>query len=384
VLGMHRGGTSALTGMVRLLGFDVGPDAELMAPTADNPRGFWELDRLSTFNERLLIELGARWSAPPPPDPQALAALATGPWGQRARQLFSELLGDGEWVWKDPRVCVLLPFWRAVLADVPGGGDDLVVVATVRNPREVAASLEARDELPVTYGLALWERHQRQAMVDSEGLPVYVVPYDTVLAQPAEACDRVAAFLERHGHRCDLDGARVAVGDFLDATQRHHHVAGALDDVAEATPAQRELAIMALERTGDQTGRWHRDLPTESPGLQLAFDGTARMARWQDRALQLGDGLAEHQADIRKLQRWLDESRADAAHAWGEVRRLEAQVAQTAIRLEDMTEGRDALVRALEEIIEERDGWKWEVLQQRNRGMARLRTVVRRGLVGES
>jgi len=381
---MHRGGTSALTGVLRLSGLDVGPERELMAATDDNPRGFWELDRLSLFNERLLRELGGRWSGPPDDDPARLMSLAAGEMGERAGALFAELLPRDGWVWKDPRVCLLLPFWRSVLSGRRGPGDDrLVVVATVRNPREVAGSLEARDGLPVSYGLALWERHQRLAMAHSEGLPVYVVPYDSLLDDPVTACEPLLAFLADHGYRTDLDAARIGAEEFLDAGQRHHHATGGLRQVPEATAEQRALAEIAMQRTGDQTGRWHLDLPAESPGLQLAFDGLARMARFEDLAQQLEAGLAEQQADNRKLQQWLEDSRADAARAWSEVRRLEGQVHQLSETLADTAEGRDAVVAALEHTIRERDGWKWTVLQHEQRPAARWSRAARRALVGD-
>jgi hypothetical protein len=40
VLGMHRSGTSALTGMLHHLGVALGE--HLMPASADNPRGYWE------------------------------------------------------------------------------------------------------------------------------------------------------------------------------------------------------------------------------------------------------------------------------------------------------------------------------------------------------
>ena len=39
VLGMHRSGTSALTGMLHSLGIHLGPEEDLKSPQKDNPQG---------------------------------------------------------------------------------------------------------------------------------------------------------------------------------------------------------------------------------------------------------------------------------------------------------------------------------------------------------
>ena len=46
VLGMHRSGTSALTGMLHSLGIHLGPEEDLKSPQKDNPQGFWENNTL--------------------------------------------------------------------------------------------------------------------------------------------------------------------------------------------------------------------------------------------------------------------------------------------------------------------------------------------------
>src|ERR1700712_2357048 len=59
VLGMHRSGTSALSGVVNALG----PAAPkpLLAPRADNPRGFFESAALADAHDDLLLSAGSYW-----------------------------------------------------------------------------------------------------------------------------------------------------------------------------------------------------------------------------------------------------------------------------------------------------------------------------------
>ena len=57
---MHRSGTSALSGILQLLGFDLGRD--LMGPNEFNPSGYWENQQVVRLNERVLSHLGTSWS----------------------------------------------------------------------------------------------------------------------------------------------------------------------------------------------------------------------------------------------------------------------------------------------------------------------------------
>ena len=75
----------------------------------------------------------------------------------------------GPSVWKDPRICLLLPYWRAVL-QAP-----MAAVLVWRAPLAVARSLRRRDGTPLPYGVALWERYNRSAIANLAGTDVYVL-----------------------------------------------------------------------------------------------------------------------------------------------------------------------------------------------------------------
>ena len=51
VLGMHRSGTSAVTRLISLLGLGTPPEEDLVQPTDENPKGFWESESLVAFND---------------------------------------------------------------------------------------------------------------------------------------------------------------------------------------------------------------------------------------------------------------------------------------------------------------------------------------------
>jgi hypothetical protein len=214
VLGMHRSGTSAATRLVNLLGVPTCVEADLIPATPDNPRGYWESATLGAFNDRLLAELGCDWSCPPALEPgweedsglDALRAEAAG--------LHRSVFPAGEWVWKDPRNTVLLPFWLDALGVRP------LAIFIHRNPLEVAASLETRDGFGKPLSLALWERYVRVGLRSLQGVPTVVTRFAELLENPVAWSRTMAEFLRSEGvsvRTVFADEARR----FVDRSLRH-------------------------------------------------------------------------------------------------------------------------------------------------------------------
>jgi hypothetical protein len=331
VLGMHRSGTSALTRVLNILGLDAGRDV-LMGASESNPTGHWEVERLTSFNDRLLGELGGRWNAPPPTAREVLAVMADGPMGDEAAELHAEAFGDSPWVWKDPRVCLLLPFWRMVLSrddrDLPHE------VVALRDPREIAASLHARDGMSVEYGLALWERYTRTLLADLDGDRVCFVPYEQLLAEPEAVARELVAFCD--GEPLSDDPDRIAaVVDHLDAGHRHQEAEG-----EDLDGAQAELDEVLLDLAGVRDPYERYDLPLETPTLQLAFDEVRRMSFYVEEVDRLNEKVDALEAE---LDRQVTALKADLDRRSEEAGRLAEQV--TLIRAEA-----DDYLRQLEDL----------------------------------
>src|SRR5437588_2245602 len=119
VLGMHRSGTSAVTRLVSLLGLATPPDHDLVRPTEKNPKGYWESEALVNFNERLLRAVDCDMGCPRPlahgweEDPRLAGLRASAP------AAVAEVFPRAPWVWKDPRLCLTLAFWRGALDGKP-------------------------------------------------------------------------------------------------------------------------------------------------------------------------------------------------------------------------------------------------------------------------
>ena len=187
VLGMHRSGTSALTGALAKSG--AFPGTQLMPATADNPEGYWECAPVVRLNDQVLQRLGARWDSVAPLPAGWMAIPAIEALRAEADRIVAAQFGDAKFaVLKDPRLCRLLPFWRDTFA---AAGFTLSCALMIRRPMEVAASLARRDQFAPEKSLALWYTHLVTAERDSRGLPRSTIAYDALLADSAGVIARV-------------------------------------------------------------------------------------------------------------------------------------------------------------------------------------------------
>jgi len=189
VVGMHRSGTSALTGALGALGFQTNRPEDRMDWPESNPE-HWESLSLALHDDDLVQRLGGTWDAPPPLSPGWEEGTIARSMPDPAPIVAAAYPDQGPLVWKDPRICLLLPYWRRL---IPG---PLTAVLVWRSPVAVARSLEKRDGLPLAVGIALWERYNRSALAGLQGVDTYVVHYEAVLAAPDRALESLTGWFD--------------------------------------------------------------------------------------------------------------------------------------------------------------------------------------------
>jgi hypothetical protein len=293
VLGMHRSGTSAVTGLLRLLGLWAG-EAEDFPPADDhNPAGYWEHRGVWAVNETILHSLGASWSEVADVDLPLRSEELPPRLVERAREVVRELDRHRAWVAKDPRLCLLFPFWREILADP-------FCVLLYREPLPVARSLAARDGFPLSYGIALWEKYTRSALASTRGLPRVLISHRELMAHPAASLHRLQRQLVLH--RPELARLRVPgaeeIRNFLDPALLHH----ADDPAAERS----YLTLPQRELLGSLTDGSALDLdpvPPLSPGARELL--AACQSLWATER-----GMAAATAELERTRPWLAETDA--------------------------------------------------------------------------
>jgi len=319
VLGPHRSGTSAFTGVLHRLGVDLGDD--LLPANFDNRTGYWEHRGVLDLHERILAEAGVGWHEyrPMPTGWQTLEGVVEAR-AELLALLRAEFGSSKLWGVKDPRMCRLLPLWREVLAEL-GAAPRFVLV--VRNPLEVARSLERRNGFSFTKGLLLYASEMLAAVEDTDGERRAFVSYDRLLADWRSVVDEVSTALDigwpREPSLCAAD-----VDGFLRPSERHHR--GTVDDLA-VEPSVPE---------------WYLGL---SRGLEAASQGddTVLQAEVERASEALASGIALFAPELDHLE-------AEAARLRGRVDDLErAPDAEERARLERRAQKAEADLAAVEE-----------------------------------
>jgi hypothetical protein len=267
VVGMHRSGTSATTRLINLLGLSMCPDEDLIGAGPGNEAGYWESSRLTSLNEDLLGGMGGAWWRPPALTGERLAA-AVADRGASALERLRQSYPDEPWVWKDPRNCILLPFWRRLLEPEP------VVVLALRNLHDVCASLNARNKFPLEWSLAMCERYLGHALRALDGMPVLVTRYEQLVDDPGTWIESTAESLTALG----VQAARPAAADaaaLVRADLRHsHHADQSMRDLP-LTGSQRSLVDALLELDGPYQSFPRLSVPAESASTTAALGGAA-------------------------------------------------------------------------------------------------------------
>ena len=270
ILGMHRGGTSALARGVAALGAGFG-ERLMQAVPDQNARGFWEDLDVVSIDDRVLLALGRTWDSMEPiapdewnqPELDRLAAEALELLGRRLDQ-------HHVWAFKDPRAARLLPFWQPL---IERAGATASYAIALRNPLSVARSLAVRNAFGAEKSHLLWMGHMLAAMDGTAAATRVVVDYDRLVHAPAPQLERVARAL-----RIPMDdGVRASAAEYTNSVVsgdlRHSSFeAGALREDPRVPEIVADAFVLLQELAGDSVAA----APEASAGAWAAIGRSFR------------------------------------------------------------------------------------------------------------
>ena len=160
VVGMHRSGTSGLTGILRKFGADI-PLSPTTRINADNPKGHWEHTELNRINDDVLRQFGMTWAAAGAIHTQKISNTNRTQIIQFLQRTISES-SNNILAFKDPRFCLTLSVWLEAIESL---GHTPCIVFSYRSPDAVASSIQKRNGLGYERGLYLWLEYNLRALV---------------------------------------------------------------------------------------------------------------------------------------------------------------------------------------------------------------------------
>lgn len=216
-LGMHRSGTSLLSGMLHALGVDLGQ--AIMAPNSGNPKGYFENDQVMHLNNRVMDTMGFAWDDPFPWPDQWWRDDRLIPLELELTQILASEFAPGAMIgFKDPRICLLLPWWQGCLKKF---GYNPVYPIAVRHPLEVAASLAARNDFTTEKSVLLWMNHMLAAELLTRRSRRAFMVYPDLLQHPLETLSKALGKL-RVKTPATIEKKSAHLLDLVDKDLRHH------------------------------------------------------------------------------------------------------------------------------------------------------------------
>ena len=219
VLGMHRSGTSAFTGILDLLGVNLG--TKMLETQPDNPTGFFENKYVVLANDCILETLNSSWDDTYPLPHDWLGRFEGSQLQVDIRSfLRTDIVDDQLYALKDPRLCRLLPLWLPLLS-----AEDVFphFSIIIRNPLEIAESLSLRNGFSTEKSLVLWMQYMLDAERHTRHLPRGFIKFESLLNDPQKSVE--TAFRNTGlelPNPSNLTGQNLS--HFLDGNLRHHNI----------------------------------------------------------------------------------------------------------------------------------------------------------------
>lgn len=215
VLGMHRSGTSVLTGILQRMGLYLGENLMPSSPT--NPKGYFEHLEINGLNIKILEAFGSSWHDILPLKIPSIPLIhnSINEIKKAIKKNFDHVENFGL---KDPRICLLLPYYLAALENL---GYTPKLIVALRNPFEIAASLEKRDHISQENALKLTEKYLNSIESYINKYDSIILNFDKLVHEQENCIMKIYNFLPY------LDASEITIStilEFIDKDLKHHNI----------------------------------------------------------------------------------------------------------------------------------------------------------------
>ncbi|HMA62445.1 MAG TPA: glycosyltransferase [bacterium] len=225
VTGMHRSGTSMVTRLLNLCGMYLGSEDRIMPSHSTNSKGFWENLDFVEINQTILEAMGVSWDTAKQfkkgwYDSDQLDHIRL-----QAYHVVKNFSNIYQWGWKDPRTSLTLRFWKQIMPNMK-------VLICLRNPIEVALSLQKRNYFTIQYGLNLWWNYNKMLFSATNPEERIVTHYETFFRQPGKELNRIVKGLGLSVDKRQVKAATSTISSNL----WHNRDSSSIDEKLEKHP----------------------------------------------------------------------------------------------------------------------------------------------------
>lgn len=242
---------------------------------------------LGEVNELLLNKAAGSWTRPPRVSPRELERTLM-PQRQLAREAFEQRLAREPrtvhreagvaWVWADPRLSMLVPFWTKVLEIPP------LVVWTFETASESVVEVTRRFRIDAATAGGLWDQYQRSALNAVGGTDVLMLGRETLVASHGDGFDRAAGYFVRHGVEVAFRPWRAPTADGGDGAQNDNAPDGNIRALSEADASAPSPDTPSSDHAAEEKALYNLLLRLEEEGFDAVDAVVEATAAFYDEA----------------------------------------------------------------------------------------------------
>ena len=200
VLGMHRSGTSLVSGILKNLGVNMGD--VLLGSNFGNPTGHFEDLEFLKLNNAILKSACGGWDNPPSPEKIASQKKI---FSDRIKLLVERRNSNSEiWGWKDPRTCLTIDLFLEHLINPH-------IIICQRTHKEILKSLHLRGKIQYKDGIELvdyYEERISEFLQKHSSLRCLFLNHAENLKNPDSMIASIIEFLETSPDKKSISNAR--------------------------------------------------------------------------------------------------------------------------------------------------------------------------------
>lgn len=194
VLGMHKSGTSAVSSILKEMGYYLGEEDETDMPSelthvmSDNIFGYFENTRIVDINDRLFKMRNCNFLNASKLNEKEITGPRYSPVLEDAGKVVNSLFAMSSKVSiKDPRTCLNLAFWNKVFPKYKA-------VVIFRNPASVAKSIEKRDKISFSAALEAWKTSNDAILEDDRLRDSLYISFENLVENPESTISLLCNF----------------------------------------------------------------------------------------------------------------------------------------------------------------------------------------------
>ena len=218
IVGAPRSGTSATTGVLQILGLELGED--LVGPEHDNIKGHFEDASTVNLNRALIRSFGIHPHEPIKLSLNTQTEKSVHFVKNKVKQHIQQRFINYDYTFfglKNPLVTLLLPFYVQVLQEF---GYQVKLILVLRNPLEVALSLQKRVKFELSRTLAIVEKYLTSLALYSKSQAKISICFDDLLHNTEKVITKINTFLPQLK---TYQQVKATIASFLDKELKHHN-----------------------------------------------------------------------------------------------------------------------------------------------------------------